>query len=62
MTSCETRASRTPRASLKADVPVKQLRVPGQMHGFFTMVNVLPGSKVGIDFAVEAIQSALASG
>jgi acetyl esterase len=47
---------------VKAEVPVKQLRVPGQMHGFFTMVNVLPGSKVGIDFAVDAIQSALASG
>jgi acetyl esterase len=47
---------------LKAGVPVKQLRVAGQMHGFFTMVNVLPGSKIGIDFVVEGIQSALASG
>jgi acetyl esterase len=47
---------------LMADVPVKQLRVPGQMHGFFTMVNLLPGSKVGIDFVVEAIKSALSSG
>jgi acetyl esterase len=44
---------------LEAGVPVKQLRVPGQMHGFFTMVNLLPGSKVGIDFVVEAVESAL---
>ncbi len=44
----------------EAGVPVKQLRVPGQMHGFFTMVNVLPGNKVGIDFVVDAIASALA--
>jgi acetyl esterase len=46
---------------VNAGVPVKQLRVPGQMHGFFTMVNVLPGSKVGIDFVVDAIASALAT-
>jgi acetyl esterase len=45
----------------EAGVPVKQLRVPGQMHGFFTMVNVLPGNQVGIDFVVDAIQSALNS-
>ena len=32
------------------------------MHGFFTMVNVLPGSQVGIDFVVDAIASALNSG
>jgi acetyl esterase len=43
----------------EAGVPVKQLRVPGQMHGFFTMVNVLPGNKVGIEFVVDAIGSAL---
>jgi acetyl esterase len=31
----------------------------GQMHGFFTMVNVLPGSEAGITYAVEAIDRQL---
>lgn len=38
-----------------AGVPVRQQLFAGQMHGFFTMVNVLPGSAAGIDYAVDAI-------
>ncbi len=30
------------------------------MHGFFTMVNVLPGSQAGIDYVVAAIDDTLA--
>ncbi|MDQ6674977.1 MAG: alpha/beta hydrolase [Chloroflexota bacterium] len=46
---------------LRADgVPVQLKRFPGQMHGFFTMVNVLPGSVAGIDYVVECIDTFLA--
>jgi acetyl esterase len=38
-----------------AGVPVQHRRFAGQMHGFFTMVNVLPGSGAGIDYVVAAI-------
>jgi acetyl esterase len=47
---------------LKSGVTTKHFRVPGQMHGFFTMVNVLPGSQVGIDFVVDAINATIDSG
>jgi acetyl esterase len=30
------------------------------MHGFFTMVNLLPGSAAGIDYVVAAIDEHLA--
>lgn len=43
-----------------ADVPVQHYRLPGQMHGFFTMVNLLPGSATGIDHVVTAIDELLA--
>lgn len=43
-----------------AGVSVEHRRFDGQMHGFFTMVNVLPGSAAGIDFAVEQIDRHLA--
>jgi acetyl esterase len=33
-----------------AGVPVEQKRFPGQMHGFFTMVNVLPGAAAGLEY------------
>lgn len=39
-----------------AGVPVEHRRFDGQMHGFFTMVNVLPGSATGIDYAVGQIE------
>jgi acetyl esterase len=35
-------------------------RFDGQMHGFFTMINVLPGSAAAIDLVVEAIDKRLA--
>ncbi|OJY37799.1 MAG: esterase [Pseudonocardia sp. 73-21] len=43
-----------------AGVPTEHRRFDGQMHGFFTMVNVLPGSAAGIDYAVEQIDRVLA--
>lgn len=43
-----------------AGVPVEHRRFDGQMHGFFTMVNVLPGSAAGIDYAVDQIDRHLA--
>jgi acetyl esterase len=36
-----------------AGVPVTQQRFAGQMHAFFTMVGVLPGSAAGIDYVAE---------
>lgn len=47
---------------LKSGIPTKYMRVPGQMHGFFTMVNILPGHKIGLDFVVEAISATIESG
>jgi acetyl esterase/lipase len=44
-----------------AGVPVKHQRFDGQMHGFFTLVNVLPGSAAGIDYVVAAIEEHLAA-
>jgi acetyl esterase len=44
----------------KAGVSVKHRRFAGQMHGFFPMVNVLPGSAAGIDYVVAAIEESLA--
>jgi acetyl esterase len=43
----------------KAGVPVQHRRLAGQMHGFFPMVNLLPGSAAGIDYVVEMIDEAL---
>lgn len=45
----------------EAGVAVQHRRFAGQMHGFFTMVNVLPGSAEGIDYVVEAVERHLAS-
>jgi len=42
-----------------AGVPVKHRRFDGQMHGFFTMVNLLPGSAAAIDYVVAALDEAL---
>jgi acetyl esterase len=41
---------------LKSGVPVQHRRFTGQMHGFFTMVNILPGSAAAIDYVTEAVQ------
>ena len=46
----------------KAGVPVTQRRFAGQMHGFFTNVNVLPGSEQGIAFVADQISRALEEG
>ena len=39
----------------EAGVEVHQRRWEGQMHGFFSMVNVLPASAEALDFVVESI-------
>jgi acetyl esterase len=38
-----------------AGVPVTLQRFAGQLHGFFTMVNILPGHDKGLDLAVAQI-------
>jgi acetyl esterase len=45
---------------LKSGVPVEHRRFEGQMHGFFTMVNVLPGSAAAMDYVAGAIHQQLA--
>jgi acetyl esterase len=43
-------------ASLEAaGVPVVHRRFTGQMHGFFTLVTVLPGAKEGLEFVADQI-------
>jgi acetyl esterase len=42
-----------------AGVKVTHQRCEGQMHGFFTMLDALPGSEVGISYVVEAIRQHL---
>lgn len=44
---------------IKARVPVRHRRFPGQMHGFFTMLGALPGADEGMDYVVEAIDTLL---
>lgn len=39
-----------------AAVPVSHRRFDGQMHGFFTMVNVLPGSAEALEFIGEQLE------
>jgi acetyl esterase len=39
----------------EAGVPVELRRFPGQMHGFFTMVNLLPGSADAIAYVTEQL-------
>jgi acetyl esterase len=45
---------------LKAGVPVRHQRFAGQMHGFFTMVDLLPGAGEALDYVVAAIDEHLA--
>lgn len=42
-----------------AGVQVESKRFAGQMHGFFTMVNVLPGSAASINYVTDAIDKHL---
>jgi acetyl esterase len=44
-----------------AGVPVAHQRFAGQMHAFFTMVGVLPGSAAGIDYVSEQVARQLAA-
>ncbi|MEV4643514.1 alpha/beta hydrolase [Saccharopolyspora sp. NPDC049357] len=46
-------------ALASAGVRVSQRQFPGQMHGFFTMVNLLPGSEQGIGYVVDEIDERL---
>ena len=43
----------------EAGVPVEHRRFPGQMHAFFTMVNLLPGSADGIAYVTERLTAQL---
>jgi acetyl esterase len=46
---------------VKAGVPVRHQRFAGQMHGFFTMVDALPGAAAGLDYVTAAIAERLSS-
>lgn len=48
-------------ALAKAGVAVESRCFAGQMHGFFTMVNVLPGAAQGMDYVVTRIATVLAT-
>lgn len=41
-----------------AGVPVTERVIDGQMHGFFTFPNVLPGASLGMDVLVDALAEA----
>lgn len=45
---------------LKAGVLVRHQRFAGQMHGFFTMVDILPGAAAAMDYVAAAIEEHLA--
>ena len=40
---------------------VRFQRIDGQMHGFFTMINVLPGHGEALDIVVEAVEKAVSN-
>jgi acetyl esterase len=44
---------------LKAGVPVVHRRFAGQMHGFFTLTGILPGSADAIEFVAAALTPSL---
>jgi acetyl esterase len=46
---------------LKAGVPVRHRRFAGQMHGFFTMVDLLPGAGDGLDYVTAGVEEHLAA-
>ena len=45
----------------EAGVPVRFTRVSGQMHGFFPMLNILPGSAAAVDYIGTEIDRMLGS-
>jgi len=45
---------------LKAGVPVRHRRFAGQMHGFFTMTDLLPGAGEALGYVAAAIEEQLA--
>jgi acetyl esterase len=47
---------------VKAGVPVRHRRFAGQMHGFFTLVDALPGAAAGLDYVAAAIDEQLSPG
>jgi acetyl esterase len=44
---------------VKSRVPVRHRRLAGQMHGFFSMVGVLPGAAAGMDFVAASLAELL---
>jgi acetyl esterase len=46
----------------ESGVPVTHRRFPGQMHGFFTMVNILPGSADALGYIADELGPLLAAG
>ena len=44
---------------VQAGVPVEQRRFEGQIHGFLSMVGVLPGSDAGLSYIASAIERCL---
>ena len=46
---------------MKAGVPVRHRRCAGQMHGFFTMVDLLPGASEALDYVAASIEDHLAA-
>ena len=45
----------------EAGVPVQHQRFAGQMHAFFTLVNVLPGAADGLDYVAVSVDRHLAA-
>ena len=45
---------------MKAGVPVRHRRFAGQMHGFFTRADLLPGAAEALDYVTAAVEEHLA--
>jgi acetyl esterase len=45
---------------MRAGVPVRHRRFAGQMHGFFTLIGLLPGARDGLEYVTAAIDDHLA--
>ncbi|GLW99055.1 alpha/beta hydrolase fold domain-containing protein [Microtetraspora sp. NBRC 16547] len=44
----------------EAGVPVRHKRFDGQMHGFFSLIGLLPANAAGIEYVAKAIEKHLA--